>query len=1524
MSFLETTTDAIKVSQSPFGGQRDSAIATLNGGGSIVVWTDEGYSGGGGDGNNWGIKGRLIDPMGTPIGNEFVVNTVVAGRQDQSAVTALVGGGFVVTWLDNAPYGSPTNYAVKAQVYSAAGVRQGGELLVGSGRASDGEEVEPSIIALAGGGWTIAWIGRDPLVPLKQIVEGRTYGVVGTPDGTAWTVDRPAPIGGGHVYDTDVTLAANPNGGFIVAWLRVNYDLSYRIVDAGAFAQHRHADGSVYGTATTIAVDGPNVANGFYGPRFISIDATVTASGGILATWLADMGDGEFIRARGFDASGVALGGASTLGAVIGFPPPEAVDIDLLTDGTSVVSLNASAWRIDGSGALIGSELNIAPDIGYSDTADIAARSDGGFTVSWTGTRDRSDAILVQQYDFSPTPITDIRVNGIINEAAIGNMPLLRFTTDTRIVNGIVQYELVSDPRGLFRIDGDTLVLKIGGTLDYETRPTETIVIRAIDAAGNQVTETFVLAIQNAVNEGPAYNAGNIQTLASYAPSASVVSIAGLRDGEIGVAWNDGVDGFRSLAISNDEIAGIGFRYSGSEPAIAALTNGGYVVSSGLSNGFTSQFFAQSFDSAGQTVAPRTQVGFAGFTDISSDIAAFGGGYALAWEPNIFLGYGPYAYSPPIGSGFKNIDPALAELADGRLIVVWERNGGSYARFIAADRSLSGPEFSVSNRGATDPDVAALNQGGFVVAWDGDDPTNAIRFQLYNAAGVALGNLVEVDTGADGERDKVTITGLADGGFVVGWTVTNDLGVVALFARTFTADGTAAGARITIADSIEITGGRFAPELRLTALASDGFAAGWNQDDKVLIRRFELTTRPTAINDVVVTDEDVPLVIAPLLNDIDLAAAGLVLRSAKADTGHVAISANGIFTYTPNPGWYGNDVIRYSVASTLGGADFGEISVTVRSVNYAPTVQPIRLAATSGVGFDAAAIVAFTASDIDVSPEGMPDLLVLRSVANATGGTVSIIGGDIVVTGSAGMLGFDFTVTDATGASGTARATVALLDATNGANVLTVGAGTSFSRVFGLGGNDTISGAGGQDYLSGDAGNDGLDGGAGIDTLVGGAGDDTYVFDNEDIIIEQPGEGVDRIITALTVALPDEVEELVLGGGFENVDGYGNALDNLLVGNEYKNYLDGSDGNDTLIGDDGDDVLVGSTGIDRFIGGLGNDSFFIDSAAELIFEDYMGGHDVVYSDGDYYLFPNIEDLLLTSSAVDGFGVGNDLANIITGNDGSNLLIGGGGDDSIAGGAGIDALFGEAGNDSLNGGAGIDYLVGGVGNDTLNGDGDADALYGEDGNDLLIGGSDFQTDILVGGAGNDTLDGASGLGDYDLMDGGAGDDTYLVDTPDDLTFEAINGGVDTVRANINGAGYYLYANTENLILEGNTPFGVGNELANRLTGNAIGNYLLGGAGNDILNGKGGNDVLFGEGGADTFVFERGTGGDVIGDFQPGTDKIQLSGLGFTSFAQLRANFIENAGTTAINLGNGDFVVINGIANAQLGAADFVLG
>ena len=205
---------------------------------------------------------------------------------------------------------------------------------------------------------------------------------------------------------------------------------------------------------------------------------------------------------------------------------------------------------------------------------------------------------------------------------------------------------------------------------------------------------------------------------------------------------------------------------------------------------------------------------------------------------------------------------------------------------------------------------------------------------------------------------------------------------------------------------------------------------------------------------------------------------------------------------------------------------------------------------------------------------------------------------------------------------------------------------------------------------------------------------------------------------------------------------------------------------------------------------------------------------------------------------------------------------------------------------------------------------------------MRGGNSFDTDIIVGGLGNDTIYGNSGQGDYDRMYGNEGNDIFYVDTPDDLVFEQLNEGTDTVYADINGAGFYLYDHIENLILLDDTPFGVGNSLDNQMTGNAVGNYLLGGRGNDTLNGMAGNDVLFGETGNDIFVIGVGNGNDVIGDFTRGQDRIDVSAYGMT-FAQLQARFFQDGNVGAIQFANGDVIVLHNVTMSQLTASDFIL-
>jgi VCBS repeat-containing protein len=480
-------------------------------------------------------------------------------------------------------------------------------------------------------------------------------------------------------------------------------------------------------------------------------------------------------------------------------------------------------------------------------------------------------------------------------------------------------------------------------------------------------------------------------------------------------------------------------------------------------------------------------------------------------------------------------------------------------------------------------------------------------------------------------------------------------------------------------------------------------------------------------------------------------------------------------------------------------------------------------------------------------------------------------------------------------ASYTLSANVESLVLTGAANLSGTG-NAQDNTLTGNAGDNLLSGMAGNDLLIGGAGNDTLDGGTGSDTMQGGTGNDTYVVDNAgDIVLENAGEGSDTVQSSITTTLGSNLEHLTLTGSV-NLDGTGNAFDNIITGNGGNNVLNGMDGNDTLIGGAGNDTLIGGAGADNLQGGVGDDTYIVDDA-DTVVEVAGGGNDTVLASTSTTLAANVENLIL-SGTDDLSGTGNALNNGIRGNAGANLLDGGLGADTMEGGAGDDTYIVDNSSDVVTeaAGEGIDtvrasanYALGanvenlvltgtanimGVGNagaNIMTGNSGANTLDGGLGADFLYGGAG--NDTLIGGEGDDMLDG--GL-DADLMQGGAGNDTYVVDNSADTIVEAAGGGHDTVNAS--ASSYTLSANVEDLVLTGSgNAQGTGNALDNIITGNSADNLLAGMEGNDTLVGGAGNDVLLGGAGDDNYLFRAGDGNDRIVDAQ-GSDTLYIgSGL-----------------------------------------------
>ena len=453
-------------------------------------------------------------------------------------------------------------------------------------------------------------------------------------------------------------------------------------------------------------------------------------------------------------------------------------------------------------------------------------------------------------------------------------------------------------------------------------------------------------------------------------------------------------------------------------------------------------------------------------------------------------------------------------------------------------------------------------------------------------------------------------------------------------------------------------------------------------------------------------------------------------------------------------------------------------------------------------------------------------------------------------------------------------------------------------------GDDLLNGGSGDDLLLGGDGNDTLVSVLGFDTLMGGQGNDTYrlVGDWGQVLIDEQASGgfdvveifnvpsiniqLQRAGNDLILLRRDTSDRVTISNYFiTSADGQSaieeirfsdqswnrtHVLNLLSVGTPYNDNLTGTDapdylfggvgddqlsgldgndrleggagndtlyggaGDDTLIGGDGDDWLDGGEGHNQLIGGMGNDTYVVDQPSSFIQEDADGGIDTVRSSAHHWLNYAVENLILTGSAnSDGFG--NDLNNEIRGNAGNNYLDGREGNDLLNGMEGDDVLEGGMGNDTLYGGAGNDSLEGGAGNDTL---------YGGAGDDTLIGGD-----------GDDWLEDREG---HNLLIGGMGNDTYVVDQPSSFIQEYADGGIDTVRSSMTHMlGYAL----ENLVLTGSAHIdGNGNQLDNEIIGNVGNNRLKGEAGNDRLYGLDGNDKL--EGGTGNDSLYGGSGDDEL--------------------------------------------------------------
>jgi Ca2+-binding RTX toxin-like protein len=312
-----------------------------------------------------------------------------------------------------------------------------------------------------------------------------------------------------------------------------------------------------------------------------------------------------------------------------------------------------------------------------------------------------------------------------------------------------------------------------------------------------------------------------------------------------------------------------------------------------------------------------------------------------------------------------------------------------------------------------------------------------------------------------------------------------------------------------------------------------------------------------------------------------------------------------------------------------------------------------------------------------------------------------------------------------------------------------------------------------------------------------------------------------------------------------------------------------TDSTTEIRGTSGDDGLFGSRIIDSLYGYEGNDWLFGNGGDDLI----DGGEGVDYLYGQE---------------------GND---VLYGQAGTDYLYSGYGDDVLDGGEGDDFLSGEYGNDVLDGGLGNDSLSGDLGNDLyLFGRGlGQDTIYNydwipEDIDTLRFAQDVARSDVEIVRSGDDMVFRIKGTSDQVTVQQWMADPSYQLEKVEFgdgtvLTAQEVTDSTTEIRGTSGDDGLFgsriidsLYGYEGNDWLFGNG----GDDLIDGGEGN---DYLIDGEGNNILYGGLGSDVLYGGAGADTldggldndylsggygddlYLFGRGSGQDVISEYDP---------------------------------------------------------